>query len=68
MIDCTKFHRVFGSMDNFPYGRKALQEADTHRRTLGGALFIDRVLAALGHAKGMWPTRSSMHTSQVYLN
>ncbi|KAK8087717.1 hypothetical protein PG997_002678 [Apiospora hydei] len=60
MIDYTNFDRVFGSMDGFPYGRKALQEADNHRRTLGGVLFIDKVLAALGFAKAskMYPPKS----------
>ncbi|KAK7923729.1 hypothetical protein PG985_007800 [Apiospora marii] len=68
MIDCTKFDRVFGSMDSFPYGRKALQEADNHRRTLGGALFIDRVLAALGHAKAskLYPPKSEDHLRQLH--
>ncbi|KAK8127090.1 fungal specific transcription factor [Apiospora kogelbergensis] len=61
MIDCTKFDRVFGSLDSFPYTRKSLQEADSHRRIFGGALFIDRVLAALGHGKGMSPTSPITH-------
>lgn len=52
MFDYTDFDQVFGSQA-FPYDRKSIQEIDTFRKSLDGALFIDRVLKALGLTKGM---------------
>lgn len=58
MIDYSNFDRVFGSLNPYPYNRTFIQEADTYRRSFEGALFVDRVLAALGHSKGKryWST------------
>jgi hypothetical protein len=52
MFDFSNFDQVFGSLEPFPYKRSFIQEAEANRRGFEGALFIDRVLAALGHAKG----------------
>ncbi|KAK2055465.1 hypothetical protein LY76DRAFT_596015 [Colletotrichum caudatum] len=51
MFDYTNFDYVFGAQQ-FPYDRKTIQEIDTCRKSLDGALFIDRVLKALGLTKG----------------
>ncbi|KAK0381613.1 hypothetical protein CLIM01_00979 [Colletotrichum limetticola] len=50
MFDYTNFDHVFGA-EQFPYDRKSVQEIDTYRKSLDGALFIDRVLKALGLTK-----------------
>jgi hypothetical protein len=63
MIDYTNFDRVFGAPTPFPYNRSFIQEADVYRRDFEGALFIDRVLAALGHSKGMSTWRRRGHFS-----
>jgi hypothetical protein len=52
MIDYSDFDRVFGTLHPFPYNRTSIQEVETYRRDFEGALFVDRVLAALGHSKG----------------
>lgn len=54
MFDYTNFDHVFGA-EQFPYDRKSVQEIDTYRKSLDGALFIDRVLKALGLTKCMLP-------------
>lgn len=53
MIDYSNFERVFGPLNPFPYNRTFIQEAEGYRRSFEGALFIDRVLAALGLSKGI---------------
>ncbi|KAL0936775.1 nuclear pore assembly complex assembly domain-containing protein [Colletotrichum truncatum] len=50
MFDYTNFDHVFGSQQ-FPYDRKSIQEVETFRKSFNGALFIDRVLKALGLTK-----------------
>ncbi|OHF02111.1 fungal specific transcription factor, partial [Colletotrichum orchidophilum] len=50
MFDYTNYDHVFGAQQ-FPYDRKSVQEIDTYRKSLDGALFIDRVLKALGLTK-----------------
>ncbi|TDZ60893.1 Protein ELYS [Colletotrichum trifolii] len=58
MFDYTNFDHVFGSQ-SFAYDRKSAQEIDTHRKSLDGALFIDRVLKALGLTKAKtYPPKS----------
>lgn len=52
MFDYTDLHHVFPSGLPNPYDRKAQQEIETHRKSLDGVLFIDRVLRALGINKG----------------
>ncbi|KAK6213112.1 hypothetical protein QIS74_09114 [Colletotrichum tabaci] len=58
MFDYTNFDHVFGGQA-FPYDRKTIQEIDTSRKSLDGALFIDRVLKALGLTKAKtYPPKS----------
>ncbi|GJC87433.1 protein ELYS [Colletotrichum liriopes] len=58
MFDYTNFDHVFGA-HQFPYDRKSIQEIDTFRKSLDGALFIDRVLKALGLTKAKtYPSKS----------
>lgn len=52
MIDYTNFERIFGQLSPFPYNRTVIQEAESYRRSFEGALFIDKILAALGLSKG----------------
>lgn len=52
MLDITKFDRVFGALDPYPYTRSFIQQAESYRKTSDGVLFIDRVLSALGQGKG----------------
>jgi hypothetical protein len=51
MLDYSQLHLVFRDSTKF-YSAELLKEIDTFRKTFGGVLFIDRVLAALGLAKG----------------
>jgi hypothetical protein len=53
MFDYNNFEHVFPTAAVFPYGRKSIQETETFRKSFNGALFIDRVLSALGLSKGM---------------
>ncbi|KAH6668112.1 nuclear pore complex assembly-domain-containing protein [Plectosphaerella plurivora] len=51
MFDYNNFEHVFPTAAVFPYGRKSIQETETFRKSFNGALFIDRVLSALGLSK-----------------
>lgn len=53
MFDYNHYEHVFPTSAAFPYDRKSIQETDTYRKSFNGALFIDRVLSALGLTKGM---------------
>ncbi|KAH8668761.1 nuclear pore complex assembly-domain-containing protein [Xylariales sp. PMI_506] len=68
MIDYSSFDRVFGALSPFPYNRNFIQEAEAHRRNFDGALFIDRVLAALGHSKARshYPPKSDAALRQLH--
>lgn len=52
MINYTDFHQVFPAELQSPYDRQLQNDIDTHRKELDGVLFVDRVLKALGIAKG----------------
>lgn len=52
MIDYTQFHAVFPGQGPSPYSNKDVQEIETLRKSLGGILFIDRVLKALSIGEG----------------
>ena len=52
MLDHTQFKSVFRPSAQSPYDRTFVQDVDTYRKGLGGTLFIDRVLLALGISKG----------------
>lgn len=54
MIDYTQFQQVFPSDLQSPYDRQLQHDIETHRKTLDGVLFVDRVLKALGITKGNW--------------
>ncbi|KAF7536967.1 hypothetical protein G7054_g4126 [Neopestalotiopsis clavispora] len=68
MIDFGNFDRVFGPLSPFPYNRTFIQEAEGFRRSFEGALFIDKVLAALGLAKvrGLYPPKSDATLHQLH--
>ena len=51
-MDYTQFEQVFSADGHLPYDRKTLQDIEANRKKLDGVLFIDRVLRALGIAKG----------------
>lgn len=53
MFDFSDFRNVFPAGLQLPYDRSRQQEIESCRKTLDGALFIDRVLKALGISKGM---------------
>jgi hypothetical protein len=61
MFDFTAFDQVFGPSSHFPYDRKFLQETETFRKSFDGALFIDRVLKALGITKGAAVSAPYLH-------
>ncbi|KAI1870306.1 uncharacterized protein JN550_005234 [Neoarthrinium moseri] len=68
MLDYGNFERVFGSLSPFPYNRTTIQEADSYRRSLDGALFLDRVLAALGlpKARALYPPKSDANLRSLH--
>jgi hypothetical protein len=51
MLDYSQLQLVFRDSTKF-YSAELLKEIDTLRKVFGGVLFIDRVLSALGLAKG----------------
>lgn len=53
MFDYRRFDDVFPADAQVLYDRTLQQEIEKHRRNYDGVLFIDRVLKALGIAKGM---------------
>lgn len=53
MFDITNFVDVFPTEGELPYDRSAQADIETRRRSFDGSLFIDRVLKALGVAKGL---------------
>ncbi|SPN99211.1 uncharacterized protein DNG_02248 [Cephalotrichum gorgonifer] len=58
MFDYKDFGQVFGQVAPFP-DRTFYQETETFRRSLDGALFIDRVLKALGITKAkIYPAKT----------
>lgn len=52
MFDYRDFQQVFPAGAQLPYDRQAQSDIEDSRKTYGGALFIDRVIKALGFAKG----------------
>lgn len=51
MPDFSQFQQVFKPEWGSPYSQEFVRETDTYRKRLNGALFIDRVLKALGITK-----------------
>ncbi|KAK6952709.1 hypothetical protein Daesc_005002 [Daldinia eschscholtzii] len=68
MLDPSKFDRIFGSLDPFPYDRKVIQHLESSRRRLDGSLFIDRVMKALNLSKAAshYPPKNSDALRQLY--
>ncbi|KAI0509520.1 nuclear pore complex assembly-domain-containing protein [Xylaria bambusicola] len=60
MDDYLEFNRLFGGLDPFPYSRTVTLSIESARRSLDGALFIDRVLTALnlGQAVNHYPPKN----------
>ena len=52
IMDYSQFHEVFRPDVNAPYDQLLIRDIETKRKKLGGILFIDRVLKALGIVKG----------------
>jgi len=65
-FDYRKFEHVFYNVKPFP-SREFFQETEAIRRKFDGALFIDRVLKALGVGKGesFLTTQNSYQRSQI---
>lgn len=51
MFEYTDYHKVFPAGAQVPYDRKRIHEIEARRKDLGGQLFMDRVLKALGISK-----------------
>ncbi|KAI0148953.1 nuclear pore complex assembly-domain-containing protein [Pestalotiopsis sp. NC0098] len=68
MIDFGNFNEVFGRLSPSLYNQTFIQEAEANRRNFEGALFIDKVLAALGLAKvrGLYPPKSDATLHQLH--
>lgn len=54
MIEYTDYQKVFPPGAQMPYDRKRIHEIEARRKELGGQLFIDRVLKALGISKSQF--------------
>lgn len=53
MLDYTEYNNVFPSPGFInPYDHKGASAIETFRKSLGGVLFVDRVLSRLGIAQG----------------
>lgn len=53
MFDYRDFQQVFPAGAQLPYDRELQAEVENSRKTFDGALFIDRVMKALGLPKGI---------------
>ncbi|TFB06529.1 Protein ELYS [Trichoderma ghanense] len=67
MLEFTDFQKVFPPGAQFPYDRKRIHEIEARRKELGGQLFIDRVLKALGITKNkVYPPKSENGVRQLH--
>ncbi|KAH9905606.1 nuclear pore complex assembly-domain-containing protein [Xylariomycetidae sp. FL2044] len=68
MSDFSHFERIFGTLSPFPYNRSSIQQAESARRSLDGALFIDRVLKALNlsEAASNYPPKNEDALRQLH--
>lgn len=57
MFDYTNLHEVFAEGLANPYDRETQRDIEHSRKEFDGALFIDRVLRAVGITKGMFVSR-----------
>lgn len=53
MPDYSRFEQVFPSGAQLPYDKKLQHEIDVFRKNLGGTLFVEGVLQALGISKSV---------------
>lgn len=59
MFEYTDFQKIFPAGAQMPYDRKRIHEIEARRKDLGGQLFIDRVLKALGITKSQFNPKTS---------
>ncbi|KAK5995447.1 Protein ELYS [Cladobotryum mycophilum] len=68
MLDHTQFQKVFPAGVQMPYDRKLQHEIEARRKDMGGQLFIDRVMKALGITKGkLYPPKNDNGVRQLHL-
>lgn len=67
MFEYTDYHKVFPAGAQVPYDRKRIHEIEARRKDLGGQLFMDRVLKALGISKSQSRPMASkrIHTALI---
>lgn len=63
MFDYANIHDVYPEGIANPYDRDTQREIEASRKNFDGALFIDRVLRAVGITKGMF---SPVKRSRLY--
>ncbi|KAF3068184.1 Protein ELYS [Trichoderma lentiforme] len=67
MIEYTDYQKVFPPGAQMPYDRKRIHEIEARRKELGGQLFIDRVLKALGISKSkVYPPKNDNGVKQLH--
>ncbi|KAH7322648.1 nuclear pore complex assembly-domain-containing protein [Stachybotrys elegans] len=67
MANYRDFSQVFPPNLEFAYGRDIVHSIETHRKTLDGVLFIDRVLKALGLSKAkIYPPKNDAALRQLH--
>ncbi|KAL7924825.1 nuclear pore complex assembly domain-containing protein [Trichoderma austrokoningii] len=67
MFEYTDYHTVFPAGAQVPYDRKRIHEIEARRKDLGGQLFMDRVLKALGISKNkIYPPKNDNGVKQLH--
>ncbi|KAL6363980.1 hypothetical protein LRP88_03412 [Fusarium phalaenopsidis] len=67
MFDYANIHHVFSSEATNPYDRKAQSDIEACRKSFDGALFIDRVLRAVGITKAkIYPPKTDNALKQLH--
>jgi hypothetical protein len=61
MFDYINLHDVFAEGLANPYDRETQRDIEHSRKEFDGALFIDRVLRAVGITKGIFVSRTDHH-------
>jgi hypothetical protein len=67
MFEFTDYHTVFPAGAQVPYDRKRIHEIEARRKDLGGQLFMDRVLKALGISKSQFGPIAPRACTQNFL-
>ncbi|EFX03382.1 hypothetical protein CMQ_5432 [Grosmannia clavigera kw1407] len=66
-LDYRSFHDVFGVEGKLPYDQYINRDIESKRKSLGGVLFVDRVLTALGVSKvKIYPPREGRALHELY--